>query len=107
VDQKSKKMQLWMQKAKFRKRSAAEAVPGEALESEDFWDLREPGINSSTPFQPCPEAGGGGSMGYRLFRRPLVSLLCVIVFVCLGLRDCGDCGIVSLWLVEFVCGRVG
>ena len=33
---KIKKTQLWMPKAKFRKRSAAEAVPGEALESEDF-----------------------------------------------------------------------
>jgi hypothetical protein len=39
-------------------------------------------------------------MGYRLFRRPQISFLCVIVFVCLGLLDCG---IVGLW----VCGLVG
>ena len=31
-------------------------------------------------------------MSYRLFRRPQILLLCVIVFVCLGLCDCGIVG---------------
>ena len=35
-----------------------------------------------------PEAGGGGSKGYRLFRRPQISFVCVIVFVSLRLCDC-------------------
>ena len=43
--------------------------------------------------------GGGGSMGYRLFRLPQISFVCVTVFVCLGLCDCG---IVGLWGGEFV-----
>ena len=42
-----------------------------------------------------PPRGGGGSMGYRLFRRPQTSFLVVIVFVCLGLYDCG---VVSLFV---------
>ena len=42
---------------------------------------------------PCPlRAGGGGFMGYRLFRRPRNSFLFVIVFVCLGICDCGIVG---------------
>ena len=43
--------------------------------------------------------GGGASMGYRLFRRPQISCLCVIVFVCLGYEIIGFSD-VSLW----VCG---
>ena len=46
-----------------------------------------------------PPRGGGGSMGYRLFCRPQPSFLFVIVFVCLGLWDCG---VVSFWLCGFV-----
>ena len=36
-----------------------------------------------------------GSMGNRLFRRSQVLFLCVVVFVCLGLCDCG---FVGLWV---------
>ena len=64
--------------------------------SEICEDLRS---GSNTPFQPCPEAGGGGSMGYRLFRRPQISFVCVTVFVSLGLCECGIVGVVSLWVV--------
>ena len=51
-------------------------------------------------------------MGYRLFRRPQISFLFVIVFVCLGFWDCGVvglcvCGFVSLWVCGLVfCGFV-
>ena len=37
--------------------------------------------------------GGGGSMGFRLFRRPQNLFLRIIVFVCLGLYDCGIVGL--------------
>ena len=69
MDQKSKKMQLWMPKAKFRKRSAAEAVPGEALEL----DFARTGEWSQHAVSRLPEAGGGGSecAMRREHRRPL------------------------------------
>ena len=51
MDQKSKKMQLWMPKAKFRKRSAAEAVPGEALELDFARTGRVVSARRSSPAQ--------------------------------------------------------
>ena len=44
--------------------------------------------------------GGGGSMGYRFFRRSQISFSFIIVFVCSGLWDCGCVG---LWVCGFVC----
>ena len=67
-------------------------------------------INHQRNPQNCPSAPlrgcAAGSMGYRLFRRPQISFVCVIVFVSLGLCDCG---IVGMWVCglslfcEFVC----
>ena len=77
----------------FRPQGSAE----EAGSPKSFWSLQID--KNSSEFAkasgtPCPlRAGGGGSMGYRLFRRPQISFLCVIVFVCLGLCDCGIVGL--------------
>ena len=49
-----------------------------------------------------------GYMGYRLFRRPQVLFLCVIVCVCVfGVMRLGGCGVASLWVRGLVfCGFV-
>ena len=52
---------------------------------------------------PRRSEGGGGSVGYRLFRRPQSLFLYVIVLVSMGLCDCG---IVGLWFF-LVCSVVG
>ena len=46
---------------------------------------------------------GGGSVGYRLFRRPQVSFLFAIVFVCLWVSVLSVFGLVGLWVCVFVC----
>ena len=66
-----------MPKAKFREGSAAEAVPGEALESEDFWDFARTGEWFQHAVPALPEAGGGGFKGYWLCRRPIWELVLV------------------------------
>jgi hypothetical protein len=61
-----------MPKAKFREGSAAEGWPGEALESEDFWDFARTGEWFQHAVSRLPEAGGGVFKGLRLCRRPLL-----------------------------------
>ena len=76
----------WSAKGKCRKASAD----------------REPTTDPNTLGGQRPRADI--PMGYRLFRRPQILFLCVIVFVCLGLCDCG---VVSLWVCGLVfCGFV-
>ena len=70
-------------------------VPEELLESVNRYDLSEFAKASGTP---CPlRAGGGGSTGYRLFRRPpslgwgVWVLDCEFMALCLGLSVLVSC----------------
>ena len=81
-------------------------IPEELLESAKSSRVMQSLQSVSDALSPASR-GRQISMGYRLFRRPQVLFLCVIVFVCLGLCDCGVCGVVSLWVCGLVfCGFV-